>query len=196
MHTPHTTAFCPWRPQHFFCGFTDSGGPDKLLKTSFATLPKEKQEIWNILFVHRNNPSRHLTLAEQSQKHSRPAVNGPVPLSLEKETPPWPWSCSFTVCNKAMIVFTIHSKTQLMENTFNEHASASLSASWIWQSRSQHLPPPHASHLNAYLFVLPADHCVHYYDLRNTKQPIMVFKGHRKAVSYAKFVNGEEIVSA
>lgn len=40
------------------------------------------------------------------------------------------------------------------------------------------------------------DHCVHYYDLRNTKQPIMVFKGHRKAVSYAKFVNGEEIVSA
>uniref|UniRef100_A0A3P9QAH5 COP1 E3 ubiquitin ligase n=1 Tax=Poecilia reticulata TaxID=8081 RepID=A0A3P9QAH5_POERE len=27
-------------------------------------------------------------------------------------------------------------------------------------------------------------------------QPIMVFKGHRKAVSYAKFVNGEEIVSA
>uniref|UniRef100_A0A8C6M4K9 COP1 E3 ubiquitin ligase n=1 Tax=Nothobranchius furzeri TaxID=105023 RepID=A0A8C6M4K9_NOTFU len=39
-------------------------------------------------------------------------------------------------------------------------------------------------------------HCVHYYDLRNTKQPIMVFKGHRKAVSYAKFVNGEEIVSA
>lgn len=24
----------------------------------------------------------------------------------------------------------------------------------------------------------------------------MVFKGHRKAVSYAKFVNGEEIVSA
>uniref|UniRef100_A0A452V3U6 E3 ubiquitin-protein ligase COP1 n=1 Tax=Ursus maritimus TaxID=29073 RepID=A0A452V3U6_URSMA len=41
-----------------------------------------------------------------------------------------------------------------------------------------------------------ADHCVHYYDLRNTKQPIMVFKGHRKAVSYAKFVSGEEIVSA
>ncbi|XP_048080814.1 E3 ubiquitin-protein ligase COP1 isoform X11 [Ursus arctos] len=40
------------------------------------------------------------------------------------------------------------------------------------------------------------DHCVHYYDLRNTKQPIMVFKGHRKAVSYAKFVSGEEIVSA
>lgn len=47
-----------------------------------------------------------------------------------------------------------------------------------------------------FLCCFVADHCVHYYDLRNTKQPIMVFKGHRKAVSYAKFVNGEEIVSA
>lgn len=46
------------------------------------------------------------------------------------------------------------------------------------------------------LFCFVVDHCVHYYDLRNTKQPIMVFKGHRKAVSYAKFVSGEEIVSA
>jgi len=41
-----------------------------------------------------------------------------------------------------------------------------------------------------------ADHCVHYYDLRSTKQPLNVFKGHRKAVSYVKFLNNEEIVSA
>ncbi|XP_077986662.1 E3 ubiquitin-protein ligase COP1-like [Glandiceps talaboti] len=41
-----------------------------------------------------------------------------------------------------------------------------------------------------------ADHCVHYYDLRYTKQAVQVFKGHRKAVSYCKFVNSEEIVSA
>ncbi|TRY98136.1 hypothetical protein DNTS_028490 [Danionella cerebrum] len=41
-----------------------------------------------------------------------------------------------------------------------------------------------------------ADHCVYYYDLRNTKHAMMVFKGHKKAVSYTKFVNGEEIVSA
>lgn len=51
----------------------------------------------------------------------------------------------------------------------------------------------HLLHLSLYFLL---DHCVHYYDLRNTKQPIMVFKGHRKAVSYAKFVSGEEIVSA
>uniref|UniRef100_A0A2P2I6F2 E3 ubiquitin-protein ligase RFWD2-like n=1 Tax=Hirondellea gigas TaxID=1518452 RepID=A0A2P2I6F2_9CRUS len=41
-----------------------------------------------------------------------------------------------------------------------------------------------------------ADHCVHYYDLRNLKESLKVFKGHRKAVSYVKFISGEEIVSA
>lgn len=41
-----------------------------------------------------------------------------------------------------------------------------------------------------------ADHCVHYYDLRSTKQPLNVFKGHRKAVSYVKFLNSTDIVSA
>jgi E3 ubiquitin-protein ligase RFWD2 len=41
-----------------------------------------------------------------------------------------------------------------------------------------------------------ADHCVHYYDLRNCKNPLMVFKGHKKAVSYVKFLNDSELVSA
>lgn len=41
-----------------------------------------------------------------------------------------------------------------------------------------------------------ADHCVHYYDLRNTKSPLAVFKGHKKAVSYVKFLNDTEVVSA
>lgn len=41
-----------------------------------------------------------------------------------------------------------------------------------------------------------ADHCVHYYDLRNTKNALMVFKGHKKAVSYVKFLNQDQIVSA
>lgn len=41
-----------------------------------------------------------------------------------------------------------------------------------------------------------ADHCVHYYDLRNHKHPVMVFKGHKKAVSYTKFLNHTELVSA
>ena len=41
-----------------------------------------------------------------------------------------------------------------------------------------------------------ADHCVHYYDLRSTKKPLNVFKGHKKAVSYVKFLNKDTLVSA
>lgn len=41
-----------------------------------------------------------------------------------------------------------------------------------------------------------ADHSVHYYDLRRMKEPLAVFRGHRKAVSYVKFLNREEFVSA
>ncbi|XP_017778851.1 PREDICTED: E3 ubiquitin-protein ligase RFWD2-like isoform X1 [Nicrophorus vespilloides] len=41
-----------------------------------------------------------------------------------------------------------------------------------------------------------ADHCVHYYDLRQMKEALTLFKGHKKAVSYVKFFNNEEIVSA
>ncbi|XP_070504052.1 E3 ubiquitin-protein ligase COP1-like [Chironomus tepperi] len=41
-----------------------------------------------------------------------------------------------------------------------------------------------------------ADHCVHYYDLRNLKEPLLILKGHKKAVSYVKFLNTNEIISA
>ncbi|XP_065829192.1 E3 ubiquitin-protein ligase COP1-like [Oscarella lobularis] len=41
-----------------------------------------------------------------------------------------------------------------------------------------------------------ADHCVHYYDLRNPKRYLGILKGHRKAVSYTKFLDGEHIISA
>lgn len=41
-----------------------------------------------------------------------------------------------------------------------------------------------------------ADHSIHYYDLRNPKEPVSLFKGHKKAVSYVKFTNDNEFVSA
>lgn len=41
-----------------------------------------------------------------------------------------------------------------------------------------------------------ADHQIHYYDLRNTSQPLHVFSGHRKAVSYVKFLSDNEVASA
>eukprot|EP00095_Tigriopus_kingsejongensis_P000169 maker-scaffold487_size158652-snap-gene-0.44 protein:Tk00169 transcript:maker-scaffold487_size158652-snap-gene-0.44-mRNA-1 annotation:"e3 ubiquitin-protein ligase rfwd2-like" len=41
-----------------------------------------------------------------------------------------------------------------------------------------------------------ADHCVHYFDLRNLKSPLTVFHGHKKAVSYVRFLNATELLSA
>ncbi|GMP73326.1 hypothetical protein CsSME_00031111 [Camellia sinensis var. sinensis] len=47
-----------------------------------------------------------------------------------------------------------------------------------------------------YIAVGSADHHVHYYDLRNVSQPLHVFSGHRKAVSYVKFLSSNELASA
>ncbi|KAK4485043.1 hypothetical protein RD792_007651 [Penstemon davidsonii] len=41
-----------------------------------------------------------------------------------------------------------------------------------------------------------ADHHIHYYDLRNISQPLHIFSGHRKAVSYVKFMSNNELASA
>ncbi|CAI9776277.1 unnamed protein product [Fraxinus pennsylvanica] len=47
-----------------------------------------------------------------------------------------------------------------------------------------------------YVAVGSADHHIHYYDLRNTCQPIHVFSGHKKAVSYVNFLSNNELASA
>ncbi|KAJ2498157.1 hypothetical protein GGH96_004527 [Coemansia sp. RSA 1972] len=41
-----------------------------------------------------------------------------------------------------------------------------------------------------------ADHNVHCFDLRSPKHPLCVFRGHRKAVSYTRFLSPDEIISA
>ncbi|KAL3094213.1 hypothetical protein niasHT_023646 [Heterodera trifolii] len=41
-----------------------------------------------------------------------------------------------------------------------------------------------------------SDHCVHLYDLRQMSKPLNIFRGHRKAVSYVKYANENEVVSA
>lgn len=41
-----------------------------------------------------------------------------------------------------------------------------------------------------------ADHCLYYYDLRNTREPEKIFKGHHKAVSCASFVSSDEVVTS
>ncbi|KAG0482548.1 hypothetical protein HPP92_010632 [Vanilla planifolia] len=47
-----------------------------------------------------------------------------------------------------------------------------------------------------YVAVGSADHHIHYFDLRNTSTPVNVFRGHRKAVSYVKFLSSNELASA
>ncbi|GLU18173.1 hypothetical protein SLE2022_344870 [Rubroshorea leprosula] len=47
-----------------------------------------------------------------------------------------------------------------------------------------------------YVAVGSADHQIHYYDLRNISQPLYVFSGHKKAVSYVKFLSNNELASA
>ena len=47
-----------------------------------------------------------------------------------------------------------------------------------------------------YFQVGSADHNIHYYDLRNISQPLHVFNGHKKAVSYVKFLSNNELASA
>ena len=41
-----------------------------------------------------------------------------------------------------------------------------------------------------------ADHHIHYFDIRNASLPLHVFSGHRKAVSYVKFLSPNELASA
>ncbi|CAM8908657.1 unnamed protein product [Rhodiola kirilowii] len=49
---------------------------------------------------------------------------------------------------------------------------------------------------SVHIAVGSADHHIHYYDLRHTSQPLHVFNGHRKAVSYVKFMSNNELASA
>ena len=51
----------------------------------------------------------------------------------------------------------------------------------------------HSSHLVAFGSV---DYYTYCYDLRNTKIPWCVLDGHKKAVSYVKFLDSETLVSA
>ncbi|KAG8364557.1 hypothetical protein BUALT_Bualt18G0009500 [Buddleja alternifolia] len=47
-----------------------------------------------------------------------------------------------------------------------------------------------------FIAVGSADHHIHYYDLRNTCHPLHVFSGHKKTVSYVKFLSNNELASA
>ncbi|KAJ7554823.1 hypothetical protein O6H91_05G010800 [Diphasiastrum complanatum] len=47
-----------------------------------------------------------------------------------------------------------------------------------------------------FLAVGSADHHIHYFDLRKAHSPLHIFSGHRKTVSYIKFISSNELASA
>ncbi|KAH6775933.1 Transducin/WD40 repeat-like superfamily protein [Perilla frutescens var. hirtella] len=49
---------------------------------------------------------------------------------------------------------------------------------------------------SVHIAVGSADHHIYYYDLRNINQPLHILSGHRKAVSYVKFLSNNELASA
>ncbi|XP_057795011.1 E3 ubiquitin-protein ligase COP1-like [Salvia miltiorrhiza] len=49
---------------------------------------------------------------------------------------------------------------------------------------------------SVHIAVGSADHNIYYYDLRNISQPLHILSGHRKAVSYVKFLSNNELGSA
>lgn len=53
--------------------------------------------------------------------------------------------------------------------------------------------PPDSSR---YLAFGSADHRIYYYDLRNSRMPLCTLNGHSKTVSYVKFVDSTNLVSA
>ena len=45
-------------------------------------------------------------------------------------------------------------------------------------------------------FSLILDHNLHYYDLRFSNKPMVMLKGHKKAISYVRFMNSNELFTA
>ena len=73
---------------------------------------------------------------------------------------------------------------------------------FLWLSNFHYYNYNHARPLSSgsnsfdNLQVGSADHHIHYYDLRNTSHPLHIFSGHKKAVSYVKFLSNNELASA
>lgn len=100
------------------------------------------------------------------------------------------WSVDFNKCDTKLIASGSDDARVKLWSTNMEHSVTSLEA----KANVCCVKFNPTSRYN--LAFGSADHCVHYYDLRNTKGPLSVFKGHKKAVSYVKFLNDTEIVSA
>ncbi|GAB4830795.1 hypothetical protein Ancab_004825 [Ancistrocladus abbreviatus] len=87
-------------------------------------------------------------------------------------------------CDYEGTVTVWHVSTRQEESVINSNTRANMCSAKFNPGSSIHVA------------VGSADHDIHYYDLRNTSQPVHVFTGHQKAVSYVKFMSNDELASA
>jgi len=100
------------------------------------------------------------------------------------------WSVDFSRTDPRLLVSASDDTTAKLWSSNQEHSTMTIrSKANICCAKFN----PESAHHIAFG---SADHHIHYYDLRRPREPLFVLKGHRKAVSYVKFLNREEVVSA
>lgn len=100
------------------------------------------------------------------------------------------WSCDFSTTNPKLLVSGSDDHQVKIWSMNQEHSVHSISA-------AANVCCVKFSPSDAFKLVYgSADHSVHLHDLRKLKTPLKVFKGHRKAVSYTRFLGPTSIVSA
>lgn len=100
-------------------------------------------------------------------------------------------------------VISIDMKANICSVKYNPqssfHIAVSHTSSWFNASnyaKSRTLLNFYTKAWSCFLQVGSADNHIHYYDLRNIKQPLHIFSGHHKTVSYVKFVSNNVLASA
>eukprot|EP00842_Homolaphlyctis_polyrhiza_P002575 jgi/Hompol1/3318/HPOL_006465-RA len=146
---------------------------DSSVGTALLTLDEHEKRTWSVDFSSID-PMRMASGGDDTRGESRYCLEPFDSLAVTHTSSSNPTAC-LTVklwsVNQPCSIATIETKANVCSVRFH----------------------PTQSH---HLAFGSADHHLHYYDLRNISVPLHVFKGHRKAVSYVKFVNDNEMVTA
>ena len=100
------------------------------------------------------------------------------------------WSVDFSIVNPTQMASGGDDSRVKLWSTTQKHSVATIDSKANVCSVKFHPTNGHEIAFGS------ADHHVHYYDLRKPTEPVHIFKGHKKAVSYVKFLNSEQMVTA
>lgn len=96
------------------------------------------------------------------------------------------YSSDFSVCSFLIVCFYISIEAVVLESSKSTQCIISCIL----------IAPHPICYVFCWLQAGSADHHIHYFDLRNPSNPLFVFRGHQKAVSYVKFLSPNELASA